>query len=413
MSEANTTGDTTATDAVEPVDHDGGNGGSGGGPTIRLLAIAVANGFSSEVRVMSTLLGQAPEIDAEIIVNQWKPDDNLPDRVRKLSGAPVHALDLGWRPLDVTTRLDRVRRVASILTRAGLAFPRVVRIARDQRPDVVYSSQQKWDSLVAGLVAALLRRPHVVHLHYIPGPWLGKRMMRKLRTGPVITVSQYIRGLAIDAGADPARVRPVLNPIDPYPEDARAARSATREAMGIADDEVVIGFISRLSPTKGQIETLRALAELGPVAARTRLVLVGGGEIEEELRELADELGLADRVIFTGLRNDIPELLGSFDIFAHPSFQDPCPLAVLEAQAAALPTVAFDEGGISEIVADETTGLLAPDRDVSELAERLRRLIEDPELRSRMGPAARERAGTVFRPARSGATFVSALRDLV
>jgi glycosyltransferase involved in cell wall biosynthesis len=176
---------------------------------------------------------------------------------------------------------------------------------------------------------------------------------------------------------------------------------------------VVIGSVSRLSPTKGQIETIRALARLDPDGVHTRLVLVGCGEIEEELRSLAVKLGVADRVVFAGLRNDIPELLGSFDVFAHPSFQDPCPLAVLEAQAAALPTVAFDEGGISEIVTDEVTGLLAPDRDVNELAQRMQRLIDDPELRNAMGAAARDRTSNVFGPARSGSAFFMALRELV
>jgi glycosyltransferase involved in cell wall biosynthesis len=99
-------------------------------------------------------------------------------------------------------------------------------------------------------------------------------------------------------------------------------------------------------------------------------------------------------------------------LFVHPSYEDPCPLAVLEAQAAALPTVAFDEGGIREIVADGVTGLLAPDRDVDELAHRLIQLIRDPALRSKMGAAAQERARDTFSPVRAGAEFARVIANV-
>jgi glycosyltransferase involved in cell wall biosynthesis len=378
---------------------------------LRFLGIAVANGFSSEVRVMATLLGEAPAIDAAVVVNTYDGGPEVAPRVRELSGADVHALDLGWRPRVVGGWLERGRRLSAVLGRLVISFPRLLRIARAHRPDVVYSSQQKWDARVASLVAAVLRRPYVMHLHYIPGPWLGRHTMRRLRRGRVVCVSNFIRDLAIAAGAAPDRVVAVLNPVGAFSQSAMERRSATRDALGVAGDEIAIGFIGRLSPWKGQRETVQAFARLGD-GRRARLILVGDGEIRDELGELATTLGVADRTTFTGLRNDIPELLAAFDVFAHPSYDDPCPLAVLEAQAAGLPVVAFAEGGIREIVADGTTGLLAPDRDVDELAERLARLVDDAELRARMGTAARERATTVFDPARAGNEFARAIEAL-
>jgi glycosyltransferase involved in cell wall biosynthesis len=236
--------------------------------------------------------------------------------------------------------------------------------------------------------------------------------MRRLRRGRVVCVSNYIKERAMDAGAESHRAVAVLNPIVPFPESARDHRAATRSALGLDADDIAIGFIGRLSPWKGQIETIQAFARLGDDASRARLIFVGDGEIRAELQGLAAGLAVSDRVVFTGLRNDIPELLASFDVFAHPSYEDPCPLAVLEAQAAGLPTVAFAEGGIKEIVVDGTTGLLAPDRDVEELAVRLRRLIHDAELRARMGDAARARAASEFHPARAGREFTRAIENL-
>ena len=374
--------------------------------TTRLLGVAIAGGFSSEVRVMSTMLANAPGIDAALAIHAWDEDRDSVIRVRELSGADVRGLDLGWRPPRSRSKAVRARQFAASLFRLLGTSPKLIRFARSHRPDVVYSSQQKWDCAVAAVVAAIIRRPHVIHLHYIPGPWLGRFTTRRLHGGgTVIAVSDFIRERAIAAGTDPTCVVAVLNPVSVFPQAARSERQRVRAGLGIDDSHIAIGFVGRISPWKGQTEAIQALARLGDQASTARLLLVGDGEIVDELRALATSLGVADRVQFTGVRSDVPELLASFDVFVHPSYEDPCPLAVLEAQAAGLPTVAFDEGGVREIVADGVTGLLAPDRNVDELAHRLAQLISDPELRSTMGAAAEKRATTTFSPSRAGAAF--------
>lgn len=381
------------------------------GSPMRVLAIAIAHGFSSEVRVMSTLIGNAPSVDASIVVHSWHGNTDAARRVRDVSGADVYEFDLGWRPSDQGPS-RRTRLTLSVL-RVVWAFPHLIRIGFRTRPDVVYSSQQKWDCAVASILSMVLRRPHVVHLHYAPGPWLGRFAMRRLRSADlVIGVSEFIKGLAIAAGTSPDRAVAVLNPAPTIPEDAGTSRHRLRAEMGIGENEVAIGNVSRLSPWKGQLETITAFSRLGRDLDHSRLILVGEGEFREELEELVRRLGVTDRVMFLGARDDVPSLLTAFDIFVHPSYGDPCPLAVLEAQAAGLPTVAFDEGGIPEIVVDGETGLLAPNRDPDELAARLQRLISDPQLRDTMGRAAAIRARTTFDPSRAGETFASVVAQI-
>lgn len=357
---------------------------------------------------MSTLFGNAPSINASIVVHSWHGNTDAARLVRDSSRADVYEFDLGWRPSDEGSH--RGKRVTFSVLRLIRGIPRLIRVGFRTRPDVVYSSQQKWDCAVASIVAMVLRRPHVVHLHYPPGPWLGRFALRRLRNADlVIGVSEFIKGLAIAAGTHPNRAVVVLNPGPTFPEDAGTSRHRLRAEMGIGENEVVIGTVARLSPWKGQLETITAFSRLGKDLDRSRLILVGDGEIREELEEQSRRLGVTDRVVFMGERNDVPLLLRAFDIFIHPSHGEAFGLAVLEAQTAGLPTVGLDEGAIPEIVVDGETGLLAPNRDPDELAARLQKLISDPHLRDSLGTAAAIRAKTTFDPSRAGQTFASAL----
>src|SRR5207253_5172567 len=120
--------------------------------------------------------------------------------------------------------------------------------------------------------------------------------------------------------------------------------------------------------------------------------LVGEGELRGELEALARELGVAPSVEFLGNRDDIPELLGGFDVFAFPSlYEGLCP-AVIEAQAAGVPVVATPVGGIRETVLHEETGLIVPVDDAPALADGILRLLEDRPLAERLAGEARRRA---------------------
>lgn len=376
---------------------------------MKLFGIMIAGGFSSEVSVGSRMLGNSPEVESLLAVHA--ADAAVPQAVERASKGQVLALDTGWRPNPDGTRSNWGK--AWSWAKLASVIPEVVAKARRFAPDVIYSSQQRWDCSLASAVALSLGKPQVVHLHYVPGPWLGRLAQRRLKTVPlVVTVSEFTRRQVIEHGAAPERVTTVLNSITLRPAEPDA-RANLRAAWGFAGEERVVGNIARFSATKGQREIIDAFAALAPSTPHARLVLVGDGLIRAELEQQAQQLGLKDKVLFTGPRSDISACLAAFDVFTHPSYLDPCPLAVLEAQAAGVPVVAFEDGGIPEIVAHEETGLLSPVRNVERLSLDMKRLLEDVELARRMGTAAKERAERLFNEPLAGQRFTQTLRELL
>ncbi len=166
--------------------------------------------------------------------------------------------------------------------------------------------------------------------------------------------------------------------------------------LGIPADAPVIGMVARLQPQKGHIYLFHAIKIVLEKAPQTRLVLVGGGPDREELENLAHNMGLANVVHFLGYRDDIPDLLNTFDIFTLPSLFEGLPNVVLEAMACALPVVATPVDGTKEAVIPDETGILVPVKDPPRLAEALLALLTNPARAREMGQAGRRRVENEF-----------------
>jgi glycosyltransferase involved in cell wall biosynthesis len=154
-------------------------------------------------------------------------------------------------------------------------------------------------------------------------------------------------------------------------------------------DGPIVGNVARLAPQKDHATLIEAARQL---PEGVRVVVVGDGELREELEHRADGLP----VELVGARDDVPELLASFDVFAFPSLFEGLCLAVIEAQAAGVPVVATPVGGIRETVVDGETGLLVPPRDPAALAAAIRRLLDDPDLARRLADEARRRVRETY-----------------
>lgn len=172
-----------------------------------------------------------------------------------------------------------------------------------------------------------------------------------------------------------------------------SARSAARARLGLGSRACVVGSVGNFTAKKDQASLLRAFASLPPSGSDgTVLVLVGLGPLERELRALAADLGITDRVIFAGSRDDVFELLPAFDVFALSSRFEGLPLALLEAMATGIAPVATCVGGVPEVVADGRHGLLVPPGDPDALSAALAELLDDDALRARIAAGARRRA---------------------
>lgn len=172
-----------------------------------------------------------------------------------------------------------------------------------------------------------------------------------------------------------------------------------RQSLGILpNDDPIIGTIGRLTREKGFAYLIEAFAQLVSQFPRVRLLIVGSElktdpePFEAELLDRAVELGIRDRIIFTGFRDDVPDLLGLVDIFTLPTyFGEGLPRSILEAMAMGLPVVTTDIRGCREAVIPNQNGFIVPPRDSEQLAQALATLVADSAMRQRFGQASRDR----------------------
>lgn len=170
-----------------------------------------------------------------------------------------------------------------------------------------------------------------------------------------------------------------------------ASRQEVRAELGLRDDVLAIACTAFHGRVKGLDVLLQAIALLAPRFPGLRLLQIGSwGSAQdrsesERLKQLTGELGIADRVVWLGHRNDVNRLLQAADVYCQPSRSEGLPLAVLEAMNAGLPVVASRVGGIPEAVKDGETGLLTEPESPARLADALQILIQDADLRARMG----------------------------
>jgi len=206
----------------------------------------------------------------------------------------------------------------------------------------------------------------------------------------VYTVSQDMKSKVCEGRTAPDRIRVIHTGIDLATVDGGAARPAVRAELGIPEDALVVGTVSRLFVEKGHRVLLEAFGEIAAQCPRIRLLIVGTGGERAALEAQGAALGLAQRIHFTGYYEDLAGALRAMDIFAQPSIDhEGFPTALLEAQAAGLPVVASHIGGTNETFAEGRTGLLCPPGDSRALGALLQGLYDDEARRKAMAAAAR------------------------
>jgi glycosyltransferase involved in cell wall biosynthesis len=173
----------------------------------------------------------------------------------------------------------------------------------------------------------------------------------------------------------------------------QVSRAEMRRALGIPQDALVVGSVTRLSPQKAPLDLVEAFGEIArhevgggrAEALTTSFVIVGDGPLRAEVEQRLTELGIADRTILTGLRRDVPELMATFDIFVLSSLWEGLPRVLPQAMASSLPIVCTLADGSSEAVREGINGFLVPRSEPAALAAKVNFLLADAELRQRMG----------------------------
>jgi glycosyltransferase involved in cell wall biosynthesis len=273
----------------------------------------------------------------------------------------------------------------------------VFQAVRKFNPDIISAHSTK-AGYAARFVGAILRKPVIFTAHgwaFTEGRsiWqrhilaLAERLAAKATTA-IICVSNYDREMALKFKvAPPKKLVLIHNGVDPAPL-LHASGEQIRRELGLGN-MTVLTMVGRLVPQKDPLALLEACWLLD---ADFRLLMVGDGELRECAEAFVRRRDLNGKVIFTGERYDIPEVLAASDIFVLTSRWEGLPLVIIEAEMAGLPVVASRVGGVPELIEEGNTGFIVPPQDPRALANALRKLLTDAQLRRRLGSAAREKA---------------------
>lgn len=339
-------------------------------------------------QVLADLAAALPEVDVDLSVLSLMQAEGqaYTDRLRAL-GIPVSSLSLPsrWDPRGL-------RRAVGALAAT--------------RPDLIHTHMKHAD-LVGAFAASRLRVPMVSTLHLLEDAvtplgrakrWLaGQARLR--RADRTVAVSDAVRNwyLSTFPGSDAGTVVTIRNGRRSAARLAPAARADLRRSLGLPEDAPVVVQVGLMRPGKGQAAVLAAAADLRRLAPDldVRFLLLGDGELRGELERRAASLGVADRVVFAGYRDDVQACLQACDLLVHASDSDALPTALIEGLDAGLPIVAYGVGGVPEIV-DASTGCLVELGDVDGLSSSLADLVRDPGRRVAMAAHGRSRFAAEF-----------------
>jgi glycosyltransferase involved in cell wall biosynthesis len=200
----------------------------------------------------------------------------------------------------------------------------------------------------------------------------------------VIAVSQYVRRYLISAGVAAERIETIYDGIvKPEP----ILKSTLRTELGLGQDAVICCMVAIMRDKKGHEDLISAAQPLLAERPNLHIVMAGNGDRFDRIKSIVDGLALQKRIHLLGFRTDIPNVLRGCDLFVLPTHQEALGQSYIEAMAARLPVIGTDVDGVPELIKHNVNGLLVPPKHPDALRAALVQLIDNPELRARLGEA--------------------------
>jgi glycosyltransferase involved in cell wall biosynthesis len=359
--------------------------------------------LGADTRVQSQIIGglDKSRVDVHVACAFGSSDAPTPTfaTVRSIPNICLVPIDFG-RERWCFPRFARVRALLGTVP-ALLSLIRLTIYIRRNDIAIIHTTDRPRDAASSVVLARLTRTRCVIHAHVGFDPsWMSRMLQWAMkRADGLIAISDFVASTLRAPGIGDDRVHVVLNAIDTSAWTPRHGREAGRAEFGFAPVDTVVLTVCRLYPAKGLTELIRAVALVHEKQPHVRLLVVGL-EVEfgyaEELKQLATDLGIANHVVLTGPRPDVPALMAAADIYAMPSKFEPFGLVYLEAMSMELPVVALNSGGTPEVVEDGSDGLLSALGDEQGLVDNLLACINEPLRRAEMGRHGRHRAETLF-----------------
>ena len=251
--------------------------------------------------------------------------------------------------------------------------------------DVVMPSKQR-EYFLAGIAAKMSTDIKVAGVYGIDRPIHNLRnriVFCNLFDIVFVNARKIVEVLSKDKSFDVSKCRLVYVGVQPVVCND-STRLRVRESLGLTQNQICIMGIGRVAPQKGFDYGIKALSVLVKKHPDVKLVIVGSGNIEV-YKKMAEDYGVYDKVIFTGFREDIHDLVQAMDIYWLPSRSEGIPNTMMEAMAAKKPVVAFDIAGVAELIKNEENGIVIPFEDVEMLSSMTADLIENPQKRKIIG----------------------------
>ena len=295
------------------------------------------------------------------------------------------------------------------------AAARIRRLVEEHKVDLLHTHGYKAD--LYGRAAAWNHRVGLVATcHNWPHPsWsmqayavLDRLFLRTFDS--VVVLSEKVAELLRRAGIQEGKLVTISNGVEI--ERFRDAQPTLKDDPFL-QRESVIGFVGRLVPGKGVDILLRAAQKVLSRCPNTRFMLVGDGPSRQELESLASQLGIQDRVVFAGVRREMPEIYASLDLLVLPSLCEAMPMCVLEAMAAGKPVIATRVGSIPQLVEPGQTGELVEPGGVQELSAAIVRLLEAPQRARQLGANGQARAAAQFSADAMAGRYLELYREVV
>jgi glycosyltransferase involved in cell wall biosynthesis len=249
-------------------------------------------------------------------------------------------------------------------------------------------------------VKAIVSTEHGLIESYHPLTRLGSILTFPLNHATIAISQAVARSILKYRTTRPDTVRVVYNAIDLADlERTQTDPQSVKRSLGIAADDLVVGTVSHIRPEKGHRYLLEAARLVLDQCPNVTFVIVGREKRQEDmagLLELVRRLKIQDRVIFTGFRRDVFQLISAFDVFVLPSLMEGFGIALLEAMASGKPVIGTNVGGIPEVIDDGRNGFLVEPRHPRQLAAKVLELLHDATLRDRMGQCGMQKVRDKF-----------------
>ena len=277
------------------------------------------------------------------------------------------------------------------------AVKELMRIFKEEKPDIVHT-HAAFSAKLAAFFSGIRSRIYTRHCYFD----LSKRdtsfpkkqitgFINNLLSTEIVAVADAAKQNLLDTGVKESKITVIVNGVESLRETTKEERSKLRQSLGVFDEDFLCAISARLEPVKGHDTFLKAAKIVCDVCSDAKFMLMGTGSLESALKEEVKHLGISDRVIFTGLLDDVTAHVNAMDLNINCSYgTETSSLALYEAMSVGKPALATDFGGNPYMITEDVNGFLYPVHDAEKLAELILKIKNDKELYARLSQGARK-----------------------